>query len=409
MARGWNRLETWLALGAVGTGVLIAGIGGLFAFMTMTAKQLHPDAQSVPSAASAGVEQSWAAAIDDARQIVREGLVEQNLPGLSVAVGVDDGIVWAEGFGFSDLELGTDVTPNTRFRIGSASTVLTSAAAGLLLEQGKLKLDDEIQTVVPAFPKKEWPVTLRHVMGHTAGLRSDGGDESVLFSRDCDGPADALDDFADRSLLFEPGTSYRYSNYGWIVISAAIEAASDEPFGRFMRRHVFEPLGMERTRAESATEPIPERATFYFPRFAANPRYGLHDMRPIHLSCYAGAGVFLSTPSDLVRFGLAINGGKLLQPATVKTLQSPGRLASGAETGYGLGWDLESVTVAGRSTTVVGHDGTLLGGPVASLMIFPEHGLVVALTSNISYADTVTLGTKIAEAFVARRKDRSGE
>ena len=205
------------------------------------------------------------------------------------------------------------------------------------------------------------------------------------------------------SLLFEPGTQYRYSSYGWILVSAAVEAAADEPFLTFMRKQIFEPLGMDDTRADSATEPIPDRATSYFPRFAADPRYGPHLMRPIDYSCYAGSSAFLSTPSDLVRFGMAINSGKLLQPATVQLLQTSQRLASGQETGYGLGWDLETVALAGKHTRLVGHDGESLGGMVASLMTFPEHGIVVAVTSNISYADTFSLAVRIAQAFAEPR------
>ena len=253
------------------------------------------------------------------------------------------------------------VTPETRFRIGTASTALTSAAVGLLLEKGRLKLDDEIQTYVPAFPKKQWPVTLRQLMGHLAGVRNDGGDEGPLFSERCERPVEALQHFAESSLLFEPGTQYRYSSYGWILVSAAVEAAADEPFLTFMRKQIFEPLGMDDTRADSATEPIPDRATSYFPRFAADPRYGLHLMRELDYSCYAGSSVFLSTPSDLVRFGMAINSGKLLQPATVQLLQTSQRLASGEETGYGLGWDLETVALAGKQTRMVGHDGDVAG------------------------------------------------
>src|SRR5690606_15536608 len=115
---------------------------------------------------------------------------------------------------------------------------------------------------------------------------------------------------------------YRYSNYGWILVSAAVEAAANEPFLTFMQEQVFEPLGMHDTRADSLTEPIPDRVTTYFPRYSADPTYGLHPMRDIDLSCYAGAGAFLSTPSDLVRFGMAMHTGKLLQPATVESLQS---------------------------------------------------------------------------------------
>ena len=163
---------------------------------------------------------------------------------------------------------------------------------------------------------------------------------------------------------------------------------------------------MRDTEADSGTEPVPDRATSYFPRFAAEPRYGLHLMRPIDYSCYAGSSVFLSTPSDLVRFGMAINGGTLLRPATVQLLQAPQRLASGQETGYGLGWDLETVELAGEQARWVGHDGTSLGGMVASLMTFPEHGIVVAVTSNISYADTEALALKIAQAFAEQRRSR---
>jgi serine beta-lactamase-like protein LACTB len=122
-------------------------------------------------------------------------------------------------------------------------------------------------------------------------------------------------------------------------------------------------------------------------------------MRPLDYSCYAGSSVFLSTPSDLVRFAMAINSGRLLQSATVQLLQTPQRLASGEETGYGLGWDLETVALAGRQTRLVGHDGDSLGGMVASFMTFPEHGIVVSVMSNISYADTSGVAVKIAQAF----------
>ena len=93
------------------------------------------------------------------------------------------------------------------------------------------------------------------------------------------------------------------------------EAAAEVPFFTFMRKNIFEPLGMDDTMADSTTESISKRSTFYFPRFAADPRYGLHLMLPIDYSCYTGASAFLTTPSDLVRFGMAINGGKLLQPS----------------------------------------------------------------------------------------------
>jgi len=391
------RDQTWFVVIVLAVSLLTAAILGLWGYVIATSTPLHPNAQEVPSVTRSAPLPKWADAVEQGRQIVRATLTEQNLPGLSVAVGAGGEIVWAEGFGWADLEDKVRVAPDTRFRIGTASTALTSAAAGLLLEQDRLKLDEKIQTYVPEFPEKQWPVTLRQLMGHVAGVRADGGDEGPLFSKHCERPVEGLPYFAERSLLFEPETQYRYSSYGWILVSAAVEAAADESFFTFMLQQIFEPLGMGDTRADFATDL--DRATSYFPRFAAEPRYGPDPMRPIDYSCYAGSSAFLSTPTDLVRFAMAINSGKLLQSATVQLLQTSQRLASGQETGYGLGWDLETVTLAGQPAGAVGHDGELLGGMASSFMTFPEYGIVVSVTSNISYADTFSLAVKIAQAF----------
>jgi serine beta-lactamase-like protein LACTB, mitochondrial len=407
-----TKTQTWLAAIAVAFCLVPVAIMGLFVYMSAMATPLHPNPQDVTSVTDADPLRQWDSAVQQAQEIVRAAVAEQNLPGVSVAVGVGDEIVWAEGFGWADLETREPVTPGLRFRIGTASTSLTSAGVGLLLEEGRLNLDEAIQTRVPEFPTKEWPITLRQLMGHVAGLRNDGGDEGPLYSAHCEQPVDALGYFAEDALRFEPGTQYHYSSYGWILASAAVEAAAGEPFFTFMQEEVFEPLGMHDTIADDAKVdvtsedstpvPIPGQATAYFPKFAADPRYGPDLMRPANYSCYAGASAFLSTPSDLVRFAMAIASGKLLRPATVESLQTTQRLPSGDETGYGLGWDIETVELAGKPTRWVGHDGTILGGMVSSLMTFPEHELVVSVMSNTSYAGTDVLALKIAQAFAAQ-------
>ena len=403
-----RRIQSWLAIAVVlGLGLVLAAVVGLFTFMSLTATPIHPSAADAPSVAQSAPSPTWSDAVEQARQIARASLAEQNLPGLSVAVGVDGDLAWAEGFGWADLENRVKVSPHTRFLIGTASTVLTSAAAGLLIEQGTLKLDAEIQTYVPDFPKKEWPVTLRQVMGHTAGIRDDAGDEEPLSTESgCERPIDGLTRFADSPLRFEPGTQYRYSSYGWILVTAAVEAAAQEPFFRFMRTAIFAPLGMADTMGDTPSDPMPDRAIFYFPRFAADPRYGPQEPRVMDYSCFGGSSAFVSTPSDLVRFGMAINGGKLLKPETVQLMQTPLRLRSGDETGYGLGWDLESATISGQHARVVGHDGEMMGGMVSSLMTFPDRGIVVSVISNTAYAQTFEIGSKIAQAFADRAGNR---
>lgn len=397
-----HRLGPWVAAAAVAICLVAVALLGLWQYMGATAERLHPNVQQVPSTRRDTPRPALADAVERGRQAVRVALSEQNLPGMSVAVGLDGDLVWAEGFGWADLEARTAVTPDTRFRIGSASTALTSAAVGLLLERRRLALEDEIQVHVPAFPRKPWPVTVRHLMAHTAGVRSDGGDEEPLLAMHCGRPVDALHAFADASLLFEPGTGFRRSSYGWMLLSAAVESAAGEPFLRFVRKQIVEPLGMDDTEADEPGAPAPDQATSYFPRFAADPRYGYHDLRPIDLSCAAGAGAFVSSPSDLVRFGMAIAGGTLLRPETVDVLLAPQRTAAGEDTGYGLGWDLETLTLAGQPMRVAGHDGDLMGGRVASLLLHRERRLVVAVTSNIAYADTFAVAARVADAFATR-------
>ena len=412
MSKNRNWLKTLAALGVLAVSGLIAVIVGLVMYVNAGAAPLHPQPQSAPSATQSDPSPRWSEAVDGSRQVMRAALAEQNLPGLSVAVGVDGDIAWAEGFGWADLKSRRRVTPTTRFRVGTASTMLTSAGVGILLEQGRLALDDEIQTHVPQFPKKPWPVTLQQVMEHAAGIGTDAEGDAPLSHQHCERPVEAVPQFADAALLFEPGTQHRQSNYGWILVSAAVEAAAGQPFLTFMREQVFRPLGMNDTGAESATEENPEDiggpgedpppftairelileplgivsprarpatdpATFYVPGWGPHPdfRHGLHVRHPRNLSCYAGAKAFYSTPSDLVRLGLAIDRGTLLQPNTVQLLQAPQQLT-----------------------------GELLGAKVVSVMTVPERGIVVAVASNISTADTSALAQKISDAFASARQ-----
>jgi serine beta-lactamase-like protein LACTB, mitochondrial len=394
-----SRKQKWLALIAVPPFLLGLFVVGLFVYVNATARPLHPDLEKVPSVTVASPAAKWSNAVEQGRQAARSSLVAQNLPGLSVAVGFAGEIVWAEGFGWADLDKRVPVAPGMRFRTGGVSMALTSAAVGLLLEKERLHLDSDIQTYVPSFPEKQWPMTLRQLMGHLGGVRSDGHDEEPLFSERCERTSDGLKRFAEKPLQFEPGTRYHYSTLGWILVSAAVEFAVKEPFFTFMRSQIFKPLGMTDTTPDSATEPIPDRATFYFPRFGADPRYGPDLNREGNYACFGGAGAFLSTPSDLVRFGMAINGGKLLQPATVKALQTPQLLASGEETGYALGWDLETISIGADTARQVGHDGEFFMGGSTSFITLPERGIVVAVTTNISFADTAAIAVKIAQAF----------
>jgi serine beta-lactamase-like protein LACTB len=161
------------------------------------------------------------------------------------------------------------------------------------------------------------------------------------------------------------------------------------------------------------TDPPPNAATSYNPRFAANPVYGIKPLPKFDYSCHAGSNGFLSTPSDLVRFGMAINRGKLLRPQTVQMLQTPQRLtsgkSSGQQTSYGLGWDLKTVTLAGQQVQAAGHNGHFWVYEVTSLLTFPERGLAVAVMSNVSFAGTPSVAERVAQTFVAQGRGPAGK
>src|SRR6185436_14237108 len=170
----------WIAVIVLAVVLPIVAVVSVIHFMSATAERLHPKPEDVTSVVQSQPSPKWTSAVEQARRIARASLAEENAPGMSIAVGVGQDIVWAEGFGWADLDSRAPVTPRTRFRIGHVSKVLTSAAVGLLLDKGSLHLDDEIQTYVPSFPRKQWPITLRQLMGHVAGVRHYLGEEADI-------------------------------------------------------------------------------------------------------------------------------------------------------------------------------------------------------------------------------------
>jgi len=202
---------------------------------------------------------------------------------------------------------------------------------------------------------------------------------------------------ANDPLLFEPGTRYRYSIWGWVLVSAVVEGAAGEPFAAFMSRQVFEPLSMERT-VVSETKDL-EGVTSLSPRSFFGRRLGVQEASAPDYSCLGGAGAFLSTPTDLVRLGSAMRKPGLLKADTIAAFETPARLASGESATYALGWTVKSVRLAGKPTRIVSHRGSPWGGSV-SLLTFPDLGLAIAAAANMTDASGVyPFALQVAETF----------
>ena len=371
------------------------------------------DPAALPAEALAPPAARYAAPAEQVRRRARDLIVDENLPGVSIAVAVDGELAWAEALGWSDLEERVPLTPRLRFRIGGVSQSLTAAAVGLLLDRGLLDLDAPVGDYLPALPDGHGRVTTRQLMAHVAGFGHYGGgengqvnpDDGLAFAgRTCAVAADAIDIVVGDRLRFEPGTAFRYSSYGWVLVSVLVEAVAGEPFTDFMARDVFAPVGMPDTRLDAPGGPLrrhghagPGRAGLYFPAFAMRSRYGLHAAPNIDHTCLMGADGFVSTPSDLARFGAALSRGGVLEPATVELLQTEAQLASGEPTGFGRGWFVRRVPLGDAEARVIGHGGSAVGGST-SFMTFPDHDLVVAVSSNVSFAEAAVRSLALATA-----------
>jgi CubicO group peptidase (beta-lactamase class C family) len=325
--------------------------------------------------------------IEAARRVVLEGM--DRFPGLSVSVGVDGQIVWAEGFGWADLEQRVPVRSTSGFRVGSVAKPMTAALLGLLYEEGKINLDATVQTYVADFPTKEYPITIRQLAGHLAGIRHYRGTE-FLSSVHYETVSDGLAIFADDPLLFEPGTRYSYSSYGWNLLSAVIEGATREGFLEQMQRRVFEPLGMLDTTPDQNEMIVADRVRPY-----ARGDDGKLRNAPYADNSYKWAGGgFLSTAGDLVRFGLAHMEPGFLEAETLDEWFTSQRTVDGEETGYGIGWNVSGQ--AGRRR--VGHGGGSVGGTTV-LRVYRDQGLVIAMVTNLSNGSGFPV-EEIAEIFL---------
>jgi CubicO group peptidase (beta-lactamase class C family) len=351
-------------------------------------------AQTALGVAEAPSRGGWQGAVDRSRDVIMEHMREGGIPGVSVAVAVGGRVVWAEGFGWADVENKVGVTPETRFRIASISKALTAGALATLMESGAVDLDAPVQRYVPRFPEKpEGMVTTRLLAGHLAGVRHYRGMEFASQAH-YDDVVDALEIFADDPLQSPPGQRYAYSTYGWNLISAVVQGASGVRFLTYVRDRVLKPLGMDATVAEHGDSIILSRGRQY---------QRSEDGRLVNApwvdnsNKWAGGG-YLSTASDLVRYGSAYLSPGFLRPETVQTLWTSQKNLAGEDVGYGIGW----FTGVREGTPHVWHTGGAVGGSTM-LLIRPDAGVVVAVLTNLEGGRPTGPAFDIAGIFAQAR------
>jgi serine beta-lactamase-like protein LACTB, mitochondrial len=344
---------------------------------------------------------SDSAAILAGRAYVEEARTGQVIPGVQVAVMRRGLVVWSEGFGIADLEQGVPVSRGTRFRVGSVTKPMTATALAVLSARGRIDLDSPIQRYVPHFQAGAGPITARMLLGHLAGIRH-YTDPEDLSTRRFSSMAEAVSVFADDSLLYPPGTRFSYSSYGYVLVGAAIEESTGEPFTTAMKSLVFEPSGMTATTFDIADTLLVGRAHFYHRAYDGERWVGPITNAPfVDLSNRWAAGGVLSTAEDLVRFGDALLRHRLIDGRALRALWTPQRTAAGSTTGYGLGFFLGQ---DGQGRRRVFHGGNSTGSS-AKFLIYPDDGVVVAVLWNADFGDFAA--GRLAEPFLAARPSAS--
>ena len=332
--------------------------------------------------------------------------METGAPGISVAVAQHGKIILSVGVGQAELDNMTPVTGATVHNIASISKTHAAVAIMQLVEQGKVNLDKPIQTYVPYFPEKRWPVTVRHILTHTSGIRhykrGEFGEQRFKEKLHYEKFEDAISFWKDDTLLFKPGEFWSYSSHASNLMHGIIETVTGVGFEEYLKKNVWEPAGMLSTEFD-----VPERIVHNRGRgYRRNKNGVLANVPYSNVSYkYAGGGI-LSTVEDLVRLGMALNNGSLLNTKTVAMMYkvqvepvmryNPSGEPRKQAHKQALSWYIRT-DAQGR--TFPSHTGTVKGTR-SYLLNYPEYDLVIALITNIVPFDSPKYGNAIAQAFL---------
>jgi CubicO group peptidase (beta-lactamase class C family) len=322
-------------------------------------------------------------------------MASSSVPGVSVAVVLDGAPVWSSGFGMADLENSVPATSQTLYRLASISKSLTAVGALQLFERGKLDLDAEVQKYCPAFPKKDWPITTRELLGHLSGIRhynpGGKGDIPEDSAKHFASMEESLQVFAGDPLLSKPGTEFHYSTYGFTVVGCVMEKASGQKFFDYLHENVLVPAGMAHTQVDDSFAVVPHRSRWYHKdKTGAVQNAGVLDS-----SYKIPGGGLISSADDLASFEAAVLAGRLLRPATLDLMWTAQKTADGKSTDYGLGWGVAEVSGVQIRT----HTGAQQGTSTAFILA-PERRAGVVVLTNMDGLNAGNLADEILKIIL---------
>lgn len=320
----------------------------------------------------------------------------QGSPGMVVSVAREGEVVFARGYGFADLEHRAAVTPDTVFRLASVTKQFTAAAVLLLVEDGRLNLDDRLSEYVPELQQAS-EVTLYQLLAQTSGIpdyaEDPEGGRTKALARSTSEMVEWIGRLEPR-LHFEPGARWAYSNSNYALLGAVIERVSGQSLQDFFAERLFARAGLTHTSFDDPADVVPNRAAGYR-RSRAAPS-GFVNADAISWTIPGAAGGLRTTAGDLIRWSDALFGGRIVSPASLEAMTSPARLSDGRTTKLGMpeAWQAGLNSDYGFGVFIspsdagqrIWHSGDM-DGFSTWLGHYPEAGVTIALMQNSESAD----------------------
>lgn len=322
--------------------------------------------------------------VDD---FVKNEMQKQRIPGVSVAVVKDGKVVLEKGYGFSNLEHQVAVKPETIFQSGSVGKQFTAAAVMLLVEEGKISLDEKIGKYLGEVPESWKNVTVRHLLTHTGGMTDYPADFD--FRRDYT-EEDLLTRAKAIPLAFQPGEKWQYSNLGYVTLGILIHKVSGKFYGDFLQERIFAPLGMTTARIINEADIVPNRSAGYM---LVKGELKNQEWVSPSLNTTADGALYL-TVKDMVKWDAALNGEILLKPTSLAQMWTPVKLNDGKTHPYGFGWALAEV----NKQRIIQHGGAWQGFK-SFIARYPDNRLTVIVFANLSQANESKLARGIAAIY----------
>src|ERR1041384_1739911 len=270
---------------------------------------------------------------------VAKQLLSHHKAGVSVAVARDGRVILARGYGMANVEHSVAVTPDTVFHIASISKSILAAVVLQLVDEGKLRLDDDVTKYVPEAPTDGHHVTIQQLLNHTSGIYSftslpdAANNDRFELTRD-----QVLGLIKDKPFDFEPGTRWRHDNSALYLAGMVVERVTKQEYGAYVREHVFKPLGMSSASLCYARTVVPHLASGYELDSGALVNAAFMTWK----LPFAG-GAVCATASDLLKWEAALDTGRVLTPSSLDLMRTPTTLADGLKLDYGLGTRLGSL------------------------------------------------------------------